>query len=201
MIQIPTIGPSFSETLFLVFGLISVIVAMFFILIVKDYKRLLAYSSIEHMGIISIGFGIGGPIAIFGALFQILNHSLTKTTLFFGSGNILQKYNTQEIDQVKGLGRLMPYTAMFFIIGMFALTGCPPFSIFASEITILDGMISQQYYIIAAALLLVLVVIFAGFINHITPMIFGDPVAKLEISRGEKERDTVRVNQRRNELS
>ena len=171
---------SFSETLFLVFGLISVIVAMFFILIVKDYKRLLAYSSIEHMGIISIGFEVAGPIAIFWSLISNFKSFAYENYPIFRIWEHFAKYNTQEIDQVKGLGRLMPYTAMFFIIGMFALTGCPPFSIFASEITILDGMISQQYYIIAAALLLVLVVIFAGFINHITPMIFGDPVARLQ---------------------
>jgi hydrogenase-4 component F len=176
IITIQVLGVGFSGSLFLIFGLLSLIVAMFFILIVKDYKRLLAYHSIEHMGIIAIGFGIGGPIAIFGALFHVMNHSYTKSLLFFGGGNILQKYGTREIEQVKGVGKVMPATAIFFMMGMFALTGCPPFSIFASEITIINGMILQQDYIIAGVFIAALVAIFAGFVNHAGVMVFGEPL-------------------------
>src|SRR5271157_1176866 len=182
IIAVRVLGVGFSNNLFLIFGLLSLVTAMFFILIVKDYKRLLAYHSIEHMGIISIGFGIGGPIAIFGAIFHVMNHSFTKSLLFFGSGNILQKYGTRDIEQVKGVGKVMPATAIFFMMGMFALTGCPPFSIFVSEITILNGMITQQNYIIAGVFIATIVAIFAGFVNHAGDMIFGEPLIMVRSS-------------------
>ena len=92
-----SLGPGFSGALLLLFGLVSLGVAAAFIIMARDFKRLLAYSSIEHMGIIAIGFGFGGFWGIFGALFHMLNHTLTKTLLFFGAGNILQRLKTKEI--------------------------------------------------------------------------------------------------------
>ncbi len=94
--------PGFSSTLLLIFGLVSMAVAAAFIIMARDFKRLLAYSSIEHMGIIAFGFGIGGFLGIFGALLHMLNHALTKCLLFFGAGNLLQKFKTREINRDQG---------------------------------------------------------------------------------------------------
>jgi hydrogenase-4 component F len=167
------IGLEYPAKFLLVFGLISVLVAMFYVIAAKDYKRLLAFSTIEHMGIIAIGLGIGNPIGIFGALYHVFNHSMSKSMLFLGTGNILQKYQTRKIEQVKYIGSVMPVTAVFLIIGMFALTGAPPFSIFMSEITILNSMIISQQYLVAILFMLGIVSVFAGFLRHFTAMIFG----------------------------
>ncbi|CAJ37475.1 hydrogenase 4 subunit F [Methanocella arvoryzae] len=169
------LGPDFSGTLLIVFGLLSLAAAAAFIIIQKDYKRLLAYSSIEHMGIIAIGFGIGGAVGIFGALLHILNHAVTKSLMFFGAGNILLKFKTKNIDEVKGIAALMPWTAMCFVAGALAITGSPPFSIFVSEIIILIAGFTQGNIVVSVLYLLLLVIIFAGFMYHVGRMVFGEP--------------------------
>ncbi len=168
------LGPGFSSTLLLIFGFLSLATAAVFIVLQKDYKRLLAYSSIEHMGIIAIGFGLGG-IGIFGALLHILNHALTKSLMFFGAGNLLTKYKTKCIGEVKGAATLMPATALLFMVGAFAITGSPPFSIFLSELTILMAAIQQGNYLVSVLYLALLAVIFTGFIYYTGKMIFGEP--------------------------
>jgi hydrogenase-4 component F len=186
IIMTRALGPGFSGTLLLIFGFLSLLTAAAFIILQKDYKRLLAYSSIEHMGIIAIGFGIGGPIAIFGALLHMLNHALTKTLMFFGAGNILQKFKTKNIAEVRGIATLMPATAVLFLAGAFAITGSPPFSIFISEFTILWASISQGDYIVSALYIILLTAIFGGFIYYVTKMVFGEPAPgtiKGEVSR------------------
>src|SRR5271157_82500 len=169
------LGPGFSSTLLLIFGFLSMATAAAFIILQKDYKRLLAYSSIEHMGIIAIGFGLGGPLGIFGALLHMLNHALTKTLMFFGAGNVLLKFKTKSIEEVRGVATLMPLTALLLLVGAFAITGSPPFSIFISELTILMAAIDQGNYIASALYLLLLTAIFAGFIFYIGKMLFGEP--------------------------
>jgi len=174
-------GLGFSNLVMLLFGILSLIVATPFIIIAKDYKRLLAYHSIEHMGIIMVGFGVG---AAFGALFHILNHSLTKPLLFFGAGNVQHKYKTRVMEQVRSMGRIMPLTSIVFLLGMLALVGTPPFSIFMSEVLILNTMIVQSNFIIASLFFGSLVLIFAGFTTHAGPMIFGsyspEPMVTIE---------------------
>jgi hydrogenase-4 component F len=163
-------GIGFSNLIMLMFGILSLIVATPFIIIAKDYKRLLAYHSIEHMGIIMIGFGAG---ATFGALFHVMNHSFTKSLLFFGAGNVQQKYKTRDMEQVRSMGRIMPATSVLFLLGMLALVGMPPFSIFMSEITILNTLFVQQNFVVAGLFIGSLVLIFAGFTTHAGPMIFS----------------------------
>ena len=171
------LGSGYSGALLILFGLLSLATAAVFILLQKDYKRLLAYSSIEHMGIIAIGFGIGGPLGIFGALLHILNHAITKSLMFFGAGNILLKFKTKSISDVKGIATLMPLTAAFFVAGGLAITGSPPFGIFISELLILIAGFAGGNYPVSIAYLLLLVIIFAGFIYHISRMAFGEPPA------------------------
>lgn len=178
--------PGFSSTLLVIFGLVSIAVAAAFIIMARDFKRLLAYSSIEHMGIIAFGFGIGGFLGIFGALLHMLNHALTKCLLFFGAGNLLQKFKTREIAGIRGVSSLMPMTAVLFIAGALAITGSPPFSIFLSEVTILTGGLSAPNYLAAGIYIVLLSMIFAAFMYHVSKMMFGEPTEG--IAKGELER-------------
>ncbi len=186
IISASQIGPGFSSELLIIFGLLSLVIAAAFIIMARDYKRMLAYSSIEHMGIIAIGFGIGGPIGIFAALFQMLSHSLSKTLMFFGAGNIHQKLGTKDIDQVHGLRSMMPYTAVLFFCGALAITGCPPFSIFVGELLIIAAGISTGNYLVVVLFAILLVVIFAAFMYHICRMYFGEPSMSPDLMKKEK---------------
>ncbi|OPY34452.1 MAG: F(420)H(2) dehydrogenase subunit L [Methanomassiliicoccales archaeon PtaU1.Bin124] len=167
--------PGFAPDLLLIFGVISLVMAAAFIILAKDFKRLLAYSSIEHMGIIALGFGIGGFLGIFAGLLHMLNHALTKCLMFFGAGNILQKYNTRSIAEVRGLAYIMPITAALFLLGALAITGSPPFSIFLSEVMVLQAGLGAGSYLVVAIYLFAILVIFAAFMYHVSKMLFGKP--------------------------
>ena len=118
------VGDEYPQTLLLVFGLLSTGIASFFIIMQRDIKRLFAYSSIENMGLISFAFGLGGPIGAFAGLLHTITHSLAKALLFCASGNILLKYRSRDIQQISGLWRTMPFTAVLFAGGALALGAC-----------------------------------------------------------------------------
>ncbi|MBI4392829.1 MAG: hydrogenase 4 subunit F [Euryarchaeota archaeon] len=163
------------QTLLIWFGLLSVAVAVPFILVQNDYKRLFAYSSIEHIGIIVVGIGIGTPLAVLGAMLHMLNHSLSKCALFLAGGNISLGYGTHQMKNVTGVARAMPVTALAFLTGVLAITGSPPFGLFFSELLILAGAVQSGRVLEAAALLLLTSIIFAGFIKHALGMHQGEP--------------------------
>ncbi len=165
----------FARELLVGFGLLSMLVAAGFILAQADYKRLLAYSSVEHMGIIALGFGIGGPLAVFGAVFHVIAHSLTKTLMFFGAGNVIQKYRTREMKEIKGLGRTMPATASLVVLGGAAIAGSPPFAIFIGELFIISGALVQGDYLVAGIFIALIVMIFAGMTYRVFGMVSGRP--------------------------
>ncbi|HIH45384.1 MAG TPA: hydrogenase 4 subunit F, partial [Candidatus Methanoperedenaceae archaeon] len=156
-------GQEFTSSLLIGFGLLSIGIAVPFILLQEDYKRLLAYSSVEHMGIIALGIGFGGVFGIFGAMLHMFNHAVTKSMMFFGAGNILQQQKTREIFNLSGIVKSMPATGAMFVIGTLAITGSPPFSIFISEFTILVSGFSQGHIIASVLFLLFIIMIFAGF--------------------------------------
>lgn len=145
------------------FGILSILTAAVFILTQKDYKRLLAYSSIEHMGIIAFAIGIFSPLSIFGALFHMINHSLTKSMLFLSSGNILQKYNTKQISKITGLLKVLPVSGLAFLIGLFAITGTPPFNVFSSELLIIVSTFQTNHLFLGSVVVILLAIVFAGF--------------------------------------
>lgn len=165
--------PGFAKNLLLIFGLLSLFTAACFIVIARDIKRMLAYSSIENMGLIAIGLGIGTEIAIFGALFQLVAHSVTKPLLFYSAGNIIQAYDTREMASITGLKKSMPFTSFMLTAGSLIIIGVPPFAIFAGEFNIILGTVSAGQFIIAAIVLILLSVVFAGFLKHILPMLPG----------------------------
>lgn len=175
---------SYSQNLLIFFGLISILIPAFIILVQKNYKRLFAYSSIEHMGIVALGFGFGG-FGTFAALLHMVYHSLTKSVLFYTAGNILLKYGSTKIAKVRGVLVSLPVTGMFLIIGFLAITGMPPFGIFITEVFILSAGISSHLFVVVAALAL-LALAFVGFLKHTVDMVFGDSGAEgAAVARGE----------------
>ena len=166
-------GPGFTGNLFLLFGIISLIIAAFFIITQRDIKRLLAYSSVEHVGIIAAGLGTGTALGIFGSLFHVFNHAVTKSLMFFGAGNITKKYGTNSMMRITGVLKTLPFTGVIIFAGVFALAGTPPFSIFMSEIAVIVGAFKGPGAMVGILILLPVVVIFAGLVFHFTKMLLG----------------------------
>ncbi len=177
------IGNGFPNTLLLIFGMLSVGVAAFFILVQQDMKRLLAYSSVENMGLVAVALGIGGPLGILAALLHTLNHSLAKTLLFCGSGNVLLKYGTRNIDVVCGMLKVMPFTAVLLGGGALALGGMPPFNIFLSEFMTVTAGLARDHIALTIVLLLLLTLVLAGLVRMIAKTLFAPPPQA--VSKGE----------------
>jgi len=167
---------AFAKNLLIGFGLLSVVVAAMLLSRQKDVKRLFAYSSIEHMGIITFAFGIGGPIANFAALLHMTVHSLTKSAIFFAVGHAAQKTGTQIIDDIRGLVTISPMVGWGLIIGTLAILGMPPFGVFASEFLILTTAMREQPWA-TPILLVALGVAFAAVFSKVQPMVFGETTA------------------------
>ncbi|MFA5939849.1 MAG: hydrogenase 4 subunit F [Sinimarinibacterium sp.] len=159
------------------FGLASVVVAAFFLWRQRDIKRLFGYSSIEHMGIITFAFGMGGPVANFGALLHMTVHSLTKSAIFFAVGHAAQKAGTQVMDDIRGLLVLSPTVGWGLMLGALAILGMPPFGVFASEFLILTTAMREQPWA-TPILLLALGVAFAAIFGRVQSMVFGETTAK-----------------------
>lgn len=180
------IGTGFSTNLLLIFGLISVAVSLPFIIVQHDLKRLLAYSSIEHMGIVAAAIGLGGKLGLYGAFLHMLNHALTKSALFFVAGNVTQKYRTKKIGRIKGVIKAMPVSGPALLLGAFAIAGVPPFNIFISEFTILSSGFAQGKYLATGLLLVLVTLVFAGMIFAASKMALGSPPGRMkagELSR------------------
>jgi hydrogenase-4 component F len=173
---IPT---AFAKNLMMGFGLLSVVVAAFLLSRQKDIKRLFAYSSIEHMGIITFAFGMGGPIANFAGLLHMTVHSLTKSAIFFAVGHATQKSGTQLMDGIRGLITQSPLIGWGLMIGTLAILGMPPFGVFASEFLILTTAMHAEPWA-TPFLLVALGIAFASVFSKVQPMAFGEPsVARL----------------------
>ncbi|MFN3467897.1 MAG: proton-conducting transporter membrane subunit, partial [Candidatus Brocadiales bacterium] len=177
------LGTAYLNNLLLTFGIVSLVIATFFILTQKDIKRLLAYSSLENMGIIAAGVGFGGLLGVYGALFHILNHALVKSLMFFVSGNLSVRYHTKSMKDIRGAVGVMPITGAGLLLGSFALAGVPPFNIFMSEIAILSAGFTSGKVLTSCMVIISLVVVFAGILRHTTAMAFNPPPQGVE--RGE----------------
>ena len=166
-----------AKELMMGFGLLSVVVAAFLLSRQKDIKRMFAYSSIEHMGIITFAFGMGGPVANFAGLLHMTVHSLTKSAIFFAVGHATQKVGTQMMDNIRGLVTISPMIGWGLLIGTLAILGMPPFGVFASEFLVLTTAMREQPW--ATPLLLVaLGVAFASVFARVQAMVFGETTAK-----------------------
>lgn len=168
------IGSEFSSHLLLGFGVLSMIIAVPFIILQTDIKRMLAYSSIEHVGIITIGLALSTPLSLLGAVFHMVNHGLAKSSMFFLSGTITQMYHSKMIGRITGLLKRFPSHALLFIAGILALAGAPPFSIFLSELTLITAAFQTEVWV-GITLILPILFIFAGLTYHTGKMILGEP--------------------------
>lgn len=174
------VGANFAGPWFVGIGLLSLAVAAVFLVRQRNYKRMLAYSSVEHVGIICMGLGFGGYWGVLGALLHVINHALSKSLMFLLSGNILLKYQTTDIRRVRGLLRASPLTASAFVAGTLALIGLPPFGPFMSEFLIFRaGLESGPVWVVVLGVAL-LAVAFAGMLSSVHQMLYGAPPEKME---------------------
>jgi hydrogenase-4 component F len=164
---------TFFQNALVVMGLISMIFAAIFMARQADFKRMLAYSSVEHVGIMAVALGLGGK-AIFGALFHILANGLSKGVMFLSSGNIHRSYNSKSTEHVRGALRRLPWSGGLFLAGFIAITGSPPFAPFISEFTIVSSAFIQGRMLIGAIFLISLTVIFIGMALTVLPMVMGE---------------------------
>jgi hydrogenase-4 component F len=169
---------AFSSDVLVAFGLLSVLVAGIFILNQPDYKRMLAYSSIENMGIIAFGFGVGG-VASFGAVLHLIHHSLLKSSLFLSSGNILMGFGTKLVPKTGNLVKLFPTTFISFFAGFAGISGFPPFGIFISEILIIIGAFQAGRYGAVSILIFGLILVFAGAARIVMDISFRETSEKV----------------------
>jgi hydrogenase-4 component F len=173
----PTSTYEFAKIILIIGGLLSLLVAFIFMFKVNNYKRLLAYSSVEHLGIIALGIGVGG-IAFVGAMYHTIYNSLNKVVLFFTAGNIHRKYKTREVEGVSSVINLMPWTGWLFLLSFFAISAIPPFGIFFSELMIFEGMLfSDKSWLLAVTMFLLLFI----FIN------MGKTIFQMLYRKGENE--------------
>ncbi|HEU6449725.1 MAG TPA: proton-conducting transporter membrane subunit [Verrucomicrobiae bacterium] len=166
----------FTRDIWIALGVASLVISAIFIIGQTDYKRLLAYSSVENMGILALGIGLGAAGA-FGALLHAINHSLVKAMLFLLAGNILARYQTKNISNVRGLLNATPVTGALWLAGFLAITGTPPFGPFLSKFTILKAALDlgHGYVVIATIFLATLGIIFVGMATAFLGMAQGEP--------------------------
>ncbi len=172
----------FIQRILLFMGLLSMAVAGLFMVGQRDFKRMLAYSSVEHMGILMIGLGIGLP-ALFGTMLHIMTNGLTKGVLFLSAGNIHRSYNSKNTDVVQGALRRLPVSAGLFLAGFIAITGSPPFGPFVSEFSILNGAFASGRFLVAGLFLVFLLVVFIGMGQTVLKVVQGRVPAELPPTR------------------
>jgi hydrogenase-4 component F len=159
-------------------GLTSVLFAAFMLYRRRDIKRLFAYSSIEHMGIIAFAFGMGGPLANFAGLLHMTMHSLTKSAIFFAVGHIAQVKGTQKISDIRGLTESHPVLGWGLVLGVVAIAGLPPLGIFMSEFLLVSSTFAREP-LLAIVLVLGLLVAFGALLMRLNGLVFGEPTGSL----------------------
>jgi hydrogenase-4 component F len=173
------LGSDFSRNLLLGFGLLSMLVAGPFILVQKNLKRMLAYSSLEHVGLICAAVGMNARLTVFGALLHMGYHALTKPLLFFAAGNIHLQFHTLDFRRLgSGLTRSMPVTALVLFVAAAAVSGLPPFGMFVSELTIIAGALTSQHTWAGAVILASLIIVFCGVLSTLARLMLGETRAE-----------------------
>jgi hydrogenase-4 component F len=167
------LGHAFPSALLVGFGVFSILLAAPFVLVQRNFRRLLAYSSIDHAGIMVAALGFGGRLGLLGAVLHLLFHAVTKPLLFFSAGNVQQQFGSPYFRQIRGVIHTLPWTAGLSLLATLAVTGMPPFSIFQSEFTALSGALVAGRPWAAGLFLLGVVTIFVGFLVHMTNLNLG----------------------------
>jgi hydrogenase-4 component F len=174
------VDPRFTTRLLLGFGVASMIIGTFSLVIQRHYKRMLAYSSIEHMGLVSIGLALG-PAGVFAAWLHVVNHAVAKSMSFLLAGRILHRYETAEIRKVSGLLQAMPWTGALFAAAVLALVGLPPFGLFVSEFLLVRAAVASHHLWLAGGILLLLLTAFISLIGHLNQMLYGNVPAGVPV--------------------
>ena len=177
------VGTRFTDGLFIVLGILSIVIAAFSLVVQRNYKRMLAYSSIEHTGLMCVGLALG-PLGTFAAMLHLLNHTLAKSTMFFLAGRVLHRYRTTEIGGVSGLLRTMPWTGGLFAAGVLAAVGLPPFGLFISEFALFRAGFAAGRPWLMGLVLALLALAFVSMIGHLNRMLYGEPAAGTPVGEG-----------------
>ncbi len=167
------LGPSFPRRVLLVAGILSLLLAAIYLLDQRDVKRMLAYSSMEHMGILCIGVSLGAPIAAAGVLLHVLAHAAAKGNAFFGAGVLVRVFQTKDIGRIRAAQDRLPWTAPLFLAAVLALSAMPPFGLFRSEFQIVAGGLSSAQYVPTVALVSLVTLAFLGLVIASTRMMFA----------------------------
>ena len=175
LVAMSTLGPAFSSTLLVVFGLLSLAVALPFIVSQGDLKRLLAYSSIEHMGLATLALGFGGHLALLGLTLHLLSHGLAKSTVFLAAGRLMTERGSRRIGRLGGSLARSPANGRALIVASLALAGLPPSGIFVAEIAIILGGVQAGWGVAAAAAAVLLALAVAGLLFHVMRVSVGPP--------------------------
>ena len=170
-------GSVFPSRFLLAFGVLSVAVAVPFMVVQRDLKRLLAYSSVEHLGLIAVAIGIGGPLGVYAGLLHLVNHAATKALLFFVAGDLVQRFGTRQLGAIRGAIQVAPLLGWGLLLGVLAIAGAPPAGIFISELGIVGAGLTGNRVEIAAgvAVVLLLGVAFAALLGHAIGLAYGTP--------------------------
>jgi hydrogenase-4 component F len=161
-IAVRAVGPAYPRNVLLVFGIASLLLAALYLLRQRDLKRMLAYSSVEHMGILAIGMSFGVQLAVVGVLLHVLAHAAAKGTAFFGAGSVVRKYGTKDMAAISGGVGALPWSGSMLVAAVLALSAMPPFGIFRSEFQIVAGGLSDPRYGVTAVLVVLVTVAFLG---------------------------------------
>jgi hydrogenase-4 component F len=178
-----TVGTRFTDGLFIVLGVLSIVIAAFSLVVQRNYKRMLAYSSIEHTGLMCVGLALG-PLGTFAAMLHLLNHTLAKSTMFFLAGRVLHRYRTTEIGGVSGLLTTMPWTGGLFAAALLAVIGLPPFGLFISEFALFRAGFAAGRPWLMGLVLALLALAFVSMIGHLNRMLYGAPPAGTAVGEG-----------------
>ncbi|MFA7421433.1 MAG: proton-conducting transporter membrane subunit [Melioribacteraceae bacterium] len=181
----PTSSFEFAKMLLIIGALLSLFVAFVFMFKVNNFKRMLAYSSVEHLGLITLGLGIGG-LAFVGAIYHAIYNSMAKIILFLMAGNIHNHYETREVDKVRSVLNTIPKTGWLFLIGYFAISGIPPFGIFFSEIKIFEGVLFSEKPYLLLFVMFFLLFIFINIGKNIFAMLYKKGNSDSHLTRYEK---------------
>src|SRR5437867_7545068 len=180
-----SLDSALSRNLLLGFGLFSMLLAGPFILLQKNLKRMLAYSSLEHVGLICVAVGMNAPLTVFGALLHMGYHALTKPVLFFAAGNIHQQFHTLDFRRIgPGLARTMPMTALLLGLAAVSVSGLPPFGLFVSELTVMAGGFRSNHAWVSVLILAALILVFCGVLTKLAGLLLGP-------AGGEHPRETI----------
>jgi hydrogenase-4 component F len=185
-----TLGPRFPQTVLLVFGIASLALAALYLLDQRDLKRMLAYSSVEHMGILAMAVGFGVPLALFGAMLHVLAHAAAKGNAFFGAGVLVRKYATKNLAAMRGATGVLPWTAPLFLLAVLALSAMPPFGLFRSEFAIVAGGLQASRNFLTVVLVALVTLAFLGLAAAATRVVYtpnpqAPPEGTAAVARGE----------------